>query len=941
MYTCTTGNKLWLIFFLTLLLFLNNISAQIYWDSTAAVEARVSDLLGRMTLQEKVGQMTQIDLSHVKDDPAIITNYFLGSLLSGGGSSPDINTPAAWANMYDQMQQAARGTRLKIPLIYGIDAVHGHNNVEDAVIFPHNIGLGAARNAELVEQIGKITATEVAATGIDWTFAPSIAVPRDERWGRTYEGFGETTELAIELGSAFVRGFQGDTLSAPRSILACAKHFIGDGGTTGGVDQGNTQLSEAELRAIHLPGYIEAVNNDVGSIMITYSSWNGQKVHGSYYLITEVLKNELNFQGFVVSDWAAIDQLPGNYTEDVKQSINAGIDMVMVPDRYQEFTSVLIQLVNSGDVSIDRINDAVSRILRIKFMMGLFEHPFANPSLVNLVGIEAHREVARQAVRESMVLLNKKDFVLPFSNSGEKIFVAGTGGNDIGIQCGGWTISWQGMPGDITEGTTLLEAIQNRAGAANVIYDAGGFTNEEFDKAVVVIGEMPYAEGNGDSDDLTISNEDIELVKNVYAMGKPTVVILISGRPMIINPIIHHSDAIIAAWLPGTEGDGIADILFGDYQPKGKLGYSWPKYMDQIPINVGDVNYDPLFEYNYGLTSTANSVAGSAPAFYSGAANSGEEMIEISFNKPIDPNSIQECTFELFVDGTSNIFSLTPQVSPADDNTIFFTSPAAITNDQKLSLSFLSGTIRSTDGGTLQPFANKFIYNDFSESFPPFLLPGQIEAEDYHLMSGVQTEATSDIGGGLNVGWIDDGDWMRYYVSFPNRGTYQLKYRVAGLSQSGILQLKRGSNVIQSSVLPVTLGWQNWETVTTEAVMEEGEYFIELFALQGGFNINWFSFDLISEVENYEDEKHFVLEQNYPNPFNPKTSINFTLPQSGFVKIIVFNQMGEEVALLANEQMSSGTHSIDFDGSELASGIYFYQISAGEFIEAKKMVLLK
>jgi beta-glucosidase len=432
---------LFLLFFNTLVL---TAQVPIYLDPDATVVSRVSDLLSRMTLEEKIGQMTQADhaaVSNLND----VKIYFIGSILSGGGSDPSSeNTPLDWTNLYDSFQQEALETRLGIPLIYGIDAVHGHSNVNGAVIFPHNIGLGATRNPELIENASRIAAVEIAATGIDWTFAPCIAVPRDERWGRTYEGFGETPELATLFGAASIRGFQNDSLNTPTSIVACAKHYIGDGGTTGGGDQGNAELAEEELRSIHLPGYIAAIENDVKTIMASYNSWNGIKLHGHSYLLNEVLKDELGFEGFVISDWAAIDQLPGNYVSDVENSINAGIDMVMVPNKYVEFFTTLKSLVEQNKVSIDRIDDAVRRILRVKFELGLFEKPLADRSLLSLIGTDEHRDVARECVRESQVLLKKNDSILPLPDSNLKVLVAGGHADNIGLQCGGWTIQWQG-----------------------------------------------------------------------------------------------------------------------------------------------------------------------------------------------------------------------------------------------------------------------------------------------------------------------------------------------------------------------------------------------------------------------------------------------------------------------------------------------------------------
>jgi len=570
--------------------------------TTPAIEKEIDRLLSQMTLEEKVGQMTQVDIRYIKK-PEDVIKYGFGSILSGGGATPTPNTPEAWADLYDSLQTLALRTRLGIPIIYGIDAVHGHNNVKGAVIFPHNIGMGATRNPDLVKKACEITAVEVAATGIDWTFGPCVAVTRDERWGRTYESFGESPDLVSEMAKAEVEGFQGTSLDDPLSIVACAKHFIGDGGTTGGVDQGNTEVDEETLRKIHLPGYISAIKAGVGTIMASYSSWNGIKCHGNKYLITTLLKGELGFEGFVVSDWAAIDQLPGDYRSDIKTAINAGIDMVMVPDKYEEFISNLIDLVEKGDVSQSRIDDAVRRILRVKFKLGLFENPFSNRDLLPKIGCEEHRMIARQCVRESLVLLKNKNNILPLSKNLKRIHVSGKNADDIGNQCGGWTITWQGSSGNITDGTTILQGIKKAVSSeTKVTYSFDGSGAEGADVAIAVLGERPYAEMKGDRQDLSLDSDDLRTLENLRKANVPTVVILITGRPLIITEQLDSMDALLVAWLPGTEGDGIADVLFGDFSPKGKLPVSWPRDMSQIPINIGDANYDPLFPYGFGLT---------------------------------------------------------------------------------------------------------------------------------------------------------------------------------------------------------------------------------------------------------------------------------------------------------------------------------------------------
>lgn len=561
----------------------------------------VEDCLSQMTLDEKIGQMTQV--SHLAlESPSVLTDLGIGSLLAGGGGAPSTgNTPNDWANMVDEYQLAALSSRLGIPMIFGIDAVHGHNNVFGATIFPHNIGLGATRNAELVRRVGEVTAKEVYATGISWNFAPCLCVARDDRWGRTYESFGEDPDL-VSMMTSYIDGLQGDDLSAPNTVLATAKHWVGDGGTTGGIDQGNTEVSEQLLRDIHVAPFVEAIARGVGSVMPSYSSWNGEKLHGHEYLLTDVLRYELGFDGFVISDWAAIDQLPGDYASDVRTSINAGVDMVMVPNDYQLFTATLRAEVDAGNVPLERIDEAVSRILEAKFALGLFDRPLSDRTHIDEIGSQEHREVARQAVRESMVLL-QNDGVLPLSPDVDEVLVAGFNANDIGNQSGGWTITWQGSSGDTTPGTTVLEAIENAVSPSTLVtYNRRATGDLSGDVGVVVIGETPYAEGRGDSFDLSVSTRDVEIVNRVCE-AMPCVVILISGRPLLIGEILDVSDAIVAAWLPGTEGAGVADVLFGDFGFTGRLPMTWPRSMEQLPINIGDESYDPLFPVGFGLST--------------------------------------------------------------------------------------------------------------------------------------------------------------------------------------------------------------------------------------------------------------------------------------------------------------------------------------------------
>jgi beta-glucosidase len=577
--------------------------------SAAAADADpVEALLSRMTLAEKIGQMTQVDSSALKDK-SDIQKFCLGSVLSGGDSDPADNSPKSWLALTSECQAWAQKTRLKIPLLYGIDAVHGHNNVDGAVIFPHNIGLGATHDPGLVEQAERVTAEEMAGTGINWAFAPCVAVAQDPRWGRTYESFSDQPGLAGQMGAAAVRGLQGRDFSTPGAVLACAKHFVADGGTQNGVDQGNAVMNEATLRNIHLASYLPALDAGVGSVMASFSSWNGVKMHGNKYLLTDVLKGELGFKGFIVSDWAAIDQLPHDYEGDIEAAINAGLDMVMIPNgpgqphNYAEFTADLTDLAKTGRVPMSRIDDAVRRILRAKADVGALTPKPVDPALTAAIGSASHREIARACVRESLVVLRNNQTTLPLAKNLKHVAVVGAAADDLGRQCGGWTISWQGATGNVTHGgTTVLAGIRRAVAVAGtqVTFSADASGIEGADAVIVVVGEMPYAEMKGDRQDLRLADADQALIKKAKAMGAPVVTVLLSGRPLILGDALETSDAFIAAWLPGTEGEGVADVLFGDFKPTGKLPRVWPR--DNDALNSATAAAQPQFPFGYGLT---------------------------------------------------------------------------------------------------------------------------------------------------------------------------------------------------------------------------------------------------------------------------------------------------------------------------------------------------
>jgi beta-glucosidase len=585
-----------------------------WMDASRSIDDRVTALLGQMTIDEKIGQMTQIEKNAIDATNAAAFN--LGSILSGGGGFPSPNTPEAWYDMVDAYQQAALGTRLGIPIIYGVDAVHGHNNVEGATIFPQNVGMGATNDPGLVEQACGATALEMNATGVRWTFGPVVAVPQDIRWGRTFEGYGEQTDLVSKLGAACVEGLQGTDLSTPGTAVATAKHFIGDGGTAFGtstasgptgpylLDQGVDEIDVATLLDLFLPPYQAALDHGARIVMTSYSSTAAGKVHGDRHLITDVLKGQLGFTGFVVSDWGGVDQVvPGDYSASLGQAINAGIDMVMVPTDYVRFITTMKSLAQAGTIKGDRIDDAVGRILRVKFEMGLFENPMPAAGKESEVGSEAARTLARTAVAESAVLLKTGPNLLPIA-SGKKVLLAGEGADDIGIQSGGWTITWQGSSGQITPGTTLQGALSDKLGD-DLTYDRNGTfpADAKADIGIVVVAERPYAEGVGDSATLALPNVDVALVAKMRPHVTTLIVVVMSGRPVALDDVAP-ADAVVAAWLPGTEGAGLADVLLGDKPFVGTTPYTWPKTPEDAP-RVGKAACDgAVYPVGYGLDAT-------------------------------------------------------------------------------------------------------------------------------------------------------------------------------------------------------------------------------------------------------------------------------------------------------------------------------------------------
>jgi beta-glucosidase len=601
-------------------------AARAHAAADPATEAFVEQLLTHMSLAEKVGQMIQADIASIS--PAELRTYKLGSILAGGNAAPDDNvraTPQAWLDLTDDFYRASlaasSATHPPIPILFGVDAVHGHAKVVGATIFPHNVGLGAAHDPDLIRRIGEATAEEVATTGIDWTFAPTVAVARDVRWGRSYESYSESPELVAEYAAAMVTGLQGQRgtpqFMAPGHTLSSVKHFLGDGGTLAGRDQGITAVSEAELHAVHGAAYPAAIEAGALIVMASYNSWNGVKLHANHYLLTDILKGRLGFDGFVVGDWNAHEQVPGCTKYRCAAAILAGVDMLMAPDSWRELYKNTLAQVRSGEIPQTRIDDAVRRILRVKTIVGLFKRPApkqrSDAGDFARLGSPAHRALAREAVRKSLVLLKNEHATLPL-NPGAKILVAGDAADSIGAQTGGWTIDWQGnhnRNSDFPGATSIFGGIQAAvaAGGGSAVLSADGRFAEKPDAAIVVFGEGPYAEFEGDRETLEFSpkdRQDLELLRRLRAAGVPTVTVFLSGRPLWVNPLINASDAFVAAWLPGSEGEGVADVLFRSasrthYDFTGRLAFSWPQTAMPVTFDAAGTVSGALFPRGGGL----------------------------------------------------------------------------------------------------------------------------------------------------------------------------------------------------------------------------------------------------------------------------------------------------------------------------------------------------
>lgn len=781
----------------------------------AALEKKIDALMATMTLEEKVGQTVQGDISTIT--PADLRKYRLGSILAGGGSDPGNQynaAPKAWLDLADafwvESMDTSRGGKA-IPVIWGIDAVHGQSNIVGATLFPHNIGLGATRNPDLIREIGRITAVETRTTGMEWTFAPTVAVPQDDRWGRTYEGYSENPGVVALLAPAMVEGLQGKAGAKDflddHHVMTTVKHFLGDGGTTNGKDQGNTEVSEAVLRDVHAAGYVPSIAAGAQSVMASYNSFHGEKMHGHKGLLTGVLKERMHFGGFIVGDWNGHGQVKGCTNTDCAQTYNAGLDMPMAPDSWKGLYESTLAHVKSGAIPMTRLDDAVRRILRTKFRMGLFEKP--RPSQRALggkfewLGAPAHRAVARQAVRESLVLLKNQGGLLPLS-ANAKILLSGDGADNLTKQTGGWTLTWQGdgtKRTDFPNADSIWDGFRQQVTAAGgkAALAANGKYTTKPDVAVVVFGEDPYAEFQGDLPNLMFKagkSGDLELIKKLKADGIPVVAVFLSGRPLWMNRELNAADAFVAAWLPGSEGAGIADVLLRGKDGKvqhdfhGKLSYSWPKRADQNDNNVGQKNYDPLFPFGFGLTY----------------ADKGD-LVSLSEDPGIDPDAART---NLWFDNGVATTGSTLRLIGADGKAMDIVHPMATTTDGSLAMTAINTNIQ--EGARQFAFKGEGVIEVRSNT--PVDLVRETNGDVFvvatvrvdALPAGAKASIGAGCGGGCKgevpigdaLAKLPKGEWTRLGV--------QLKcLRVAG-ADTGKLDMPfylRGSNGVQFALSKV------------------------------------------------------------------------------------------------------------------------------------------
>jgi beta-glucosidase len=798
-----------------------------------SIDEQVAELMKTMTLEDKIGQMLIVDYSSIRNSIADITNYKIGNVLFGADSDPELNTAGSWAALTDSLQKTALAANLHIPLFIGADAIHGHSNVSNATIFPQNIGMGCTRNARLVSEEGKITASEVSATGIRLVFSPSFVTARDERWGGTYESYGEDPALVTQMGNAYITGFNSFQLPEGGSALACPKY-------SGAVSY-NAEATEGK-NAVVYSGKIMPVTDSalVNSGAIMFSSMllaNDQKTENQLKII-QTLKKNSNFKGFVVSDWETVTYMQGEYQTVVKNAINAGIDMFMETSSYKQFIETMKLCVTNGDISKERIDDAVKRILTQKIKIGLFKHPYAYKELLEKIDDKGDKNIARQCVRESAVILLNKNNGLPISKKAVRIHIAGSGANNMAMQCGGWTIGWQGLGEKEIPGLTFLEALNKACSGTKITYSKNGQGATGAEVGIVVIGEEPYAEWYGNKKELFLSQEDINAVMNIKNSNVPVICVLLTGRPLILDPILNYCDAIVEGWLPGPEIEGLTDVLFGDVKPKGLLSQSWPVSMKQISENVGDANYNPLFPYGTGIT-TLESAKSSAPRLLSANVVKKGGAIELAFSKPISEYSAIINFSITTAEGTQR--PLSGELKADNPNCLILALKDSIKPNQKVQINFETGEIKAKDGGTVQPFKHFMVYNPITTLKKIFKIPAMIQAEKYSDQREIDIQDCWDDKGGQAI-VLEKGEWVEYLLNSSFPGFYSIIFRIQATKKTE-LSLSIDGREVGTVKIPATKPGA-WSSVEMKKVyITNGKQDFTISAKGETVSLNWISFD--------------------------------------------------------------------------------------------------
>jgi len=819
-----------LLSMITFTLMLSNLA---FSQNAKTVDKQVSELMKTMTLEDKIGQMLLVDFGTLRNSIGDIVTYKIGNVLYGPDSDPELNTAGSWAFLNDSIQNIALTSNLRIPLFIGTDAIHGHSNVSNATIFPQNIGMGCTRNSRLVSEEGKITASEVSATGVRLVFSPSYVTPRDERWGGTYEGYSEDPKLVTQMGSAYITGFNSLILPDGGKALACPKYSGGVKFNADGLEGKNNAIFDSKTSPIDDSTLINSGAIMISSMLLS----NNQKTDNQLKLI-EILKKTYGFKGFVVSDWETVTNMQGDYYSVIKNSINAGIDMFTETSSYKQFVETMKQCVTNGDISKERIDDAVKRILTQKFKVGLFTHPLAYRELLEKIGDKGNKNIARQCVRESAVILLNRNSVLPLSKKATRIHVAGSGANNLAMQCGGWTIGWQGLGEKEIPGETFLEALKQAGTNSKITYSKNGQGATGSEVGIVVVGEEPYADWYGNKKELYLSQEDINAVMNIKNSNVPVVCIVLSGRPLILDPILNYCDAIVAGWLPGPEIEGLTDVLFGDAKPKGQLSQSWPMSMNQVVESVGDATYNPLFAFGTGITILENS-KNNSPRLLSANVIKRGGAVELAFSKPIKEFSAIDNFSITTSTGTQK--PLSGELKSDNPNSIILSLKDSIKVNQKVQINFDSGKVISKDGGEVLPFKHFNVFNPLTTLKRIFKIPAMIQAEKYSDQRDIDLQDCWDDKGGQAI-ILEKGEWCEYLLQSNFPGFYSVIFRVQS-SKKTELSLSVDGREVGKVRVPITKPGA-WDSVVIKKVyITSGKQTFTVSATTETIGLNWISFD--------------------------------------------------------------------------------------------------